>query len=221
MVGSTNNFIEDFLSRDIPGLSCTIEEFKDGSIKVTNNLGGNEWWGINTELNVSATTEHLEITKFNVRNLRDKRLQNLGVGKLLLTNVMKLAEGLGIKDVSLDAIDRGSYFWARAGFHTDDYLWPAKSRDILENLENMKIPKREMKELKDFLKGSKDPRDIWLIADSKYGKEALHDVIYKAHLDLQDSEDMLRFRSYTHITKEVKSSITNMLDEIANSGRIR
>jgi GNAT superfamily N-acetyltransferase len=143
----------------------------------------------------------------------DEKQQGQGIGKrLMAANVAKYQE-LGLDRVKVHAnINVGGYAWARYGYVPHDDSWRGELNSWLnEKIEEAVIVTVEGEESEDeedyeetvdvpesirALIDSDDPKAVWAIADSKYGKDLLINSDWYGELNLRDKETMERFNAY-------------------------
>jgi len=134
----------------------------------------------------------------------EEEFTGLSIGKKMLAGNIEKYRELGIQCVDLTAnVDVGSYAWARYGFAPSKKSW-AYLRDHLRALVQEGADENEKPIIKDQgdqqrlleLLKSDDPKTLWAIADSKYGKALLTDNFWAGRLDLNDRDTMRRFNDY-------------------------
>jgi hypothetical protein len=121
------------------------------------------------------------------------------VGKQLLAANVKIYQQLGIKNVRVFAnLEVGGYAWARYGYVPDEGELGSVgvlSEQIADRINEMEIDADHEKMLYALINRD-DPRAIWAIADSKYGKELLLGTEWEGRLDLTNKDTMARFNAY-------------------------
>lgn len=120
--------------------------------------------------------------------------QGGGVAKKLLKSSMALYRELGVKRVELEAnINVGGYAWAKYGFRPTLSEWEYIRPTLLKRL--IDLPDSIQDTLRGLIEGD-DPRAIWLLSDSPYGKDLLMDTSWEGFIDLADDMAMDRFNGY-------------------------
>jgi len=127
----------------------------------------------------------------------DTRLQKAGLGKKVMRNSYELYKELGVSTIRLDAnIDVGGYAWARYGAAPTPETWIDKGfREQLATALRSQGDTPSAK-LADKIANSTDPRDIWKISDSPYGKRVLKNTYWKGTFDLTDPDTVARLEDY-------------------------
>ena len=122
--------------------------------------------------------------------------QGGSIAKTVLKDSFKLYDELGVSRVELEAnIDVGSYAWAKYGFLPTDKAWAQLRVKLSERIESLSVP-RDVEDMLLALIESDDPRTIWLIADSPYGKDLLLSASWDGYIDLKNAQAMDRFKGY-------------------------
>jgi len=193
--------LNQLLSDGLP--ECSVSD--DGDLTISN-----------AEQNLVWCSFGIRPPQFNmgmlyVTDTQNTRLQGLGIGKKLLQNIKKAAQNQQLTSIVTLASELGAYVWARAGFVTED--WDTLRGDILDRMLEIPMPNPERESLENLLLHSTNPKDLWVIADSKYGKALLQGQGYKAHVDLDDQEMMQRFDQYTALSKFQQRAIRDGLNE--------
>jgi len=130
--------------------------------------------------------------------------------KMMAGNIAKLRE-LGIKcvDVAASPIDVGGYAWAKYGFVPTKESWKELQdklsygiavRGVSGDDEPLIKDKADQKAMLDLIK-SDDPRTLWAVADSKYGRDLLVNTGWQGSLNFSDQAAMKRFDDYIGPTK--------------------
>lgn len=169
--------------------TCVIQLFRDGSRICT----------AEREFDLHARTiRHSGIQVLPIQ-------QNLGIGKLLLRNSMRLYRKLGIHLITLSAgLDAGGYAWARFGFRPSNADWSTLKiglRARMSLLHNQVSPdaRKVLSAALDDDEGSA----IWEVSDlseplgaTRLGYHLLAGTNWNGHLDLRDDDAMERFLRY-------------------------
>ena len=150
------------------------------------------------------TAQGVRVTHDEMRVAPEK--QGKGLGRQVLVNAVYLYEALGYRDVQLWASrehgDIGAMVWAQFGFTPASSEWATlRNEYLLPWLHERRdtIPHDDYVELERLLSIT-NPRAIWAIASSPYGRQAL---LHGRHsgwlgfLNLSDAESMRRFGAYT------------------------
>lgn len=143
------------------------------------------------------------------------RLQQQGIGKKILSNIVAAAEHIGSSSLSLDTTDVGSYFWARAGFlpktdGDDDALRHA----VRERIPALDISEAEKGAIRHIIDHTPDKKWLWQIADLRdgIGYALLNYTMYPATLNLNDPEAKARLEAYTTLSKQQEEAIAITMD---------
>lgn len=125
--------------------------------------------------------------------------QGKSVAKNLLQNSVNAYKHIGIKRIDVHAnIEVGGYAWSKYGFKPNSKSWRNFLGDSLDSSRSDEwwdIPYDDRASVLKLL-DSKDPKAIWAISDSKYGKQLLLKSNWFGELDLTDKESMDRFNAY-------------------------
>jgi hypothetical protein len=125
----------------------------------------------------------------------DEEKQGQGFGRDFLKANVETYQRLGVEQVDVHAnINVGGYSWARFGYVPTERSWFSLRDDIRDNWDSN--VGNEMPNGMDKLLSSNDPRSIWAIADSPYGKDLLLNTDWNGSLDLTDRASMERFNAY-------------------------
>ncbi|MGJ0425254.1 hypothetical protein [Methylocystis sp.] len=138
-------------------------------------------------------------------------LQKQGIGKKIFSNLVAVAQELDVDKLSVQAARMGSYMWLRAGFLPDKLLTQHVMSEVYGRLSRLKAPAEAINVLKADLE-SLDPKSLWRIADSVYGRELLQNIEYTASIDLRgDPAATKRLLEYTTLTKEQDRAVIEVL----------
>jgi hypothetical protein len=100
---------------------------------------------------------------------------------------------LGIGEVAVSAaLEAGGYTWARAGFVPTPTSWKVLRTELMRRYEGFGINNP-------FVLGAildDDPRSIWDVVDSEYGRRLLLRTDWKGSLDLTDEEALQRLKRF-------------------------
>lgn len=122
--------------------------------------------------------------------------QGGGVAKSMLKQSFKLYEEMGVSKVTLEAnINVGGYAWAKYGFLPDAGEWEYLRKSLTKNLDALALSDELAAPLRALINGD-DPKAIWVLSDSIYGKNLLLDTSWEGYIDLKDEQAMARFRGY-------------------------
>jgi hypothetical protein len=141
--------------------------------------------------------------KFEMR----KEAQGKDFGKKLLAGNIAMYREIGLKHVDTFAnIDVGGYAWAKYGYVPTRSAW-SDIKEAINHRISISAPDvqaRVKAEVGPILK-SADPKAIWVLADSKWGKTLLLGRSWEGRLNLKDAESMARFDAYVGRTSAKKS----------------
>jgi hypothetical protein len=141
----------------------------------------------------TASSDSFELTK---------EAQAKGLGKQLLAgNIATYREMGSIKKVVTHAnIDVGGYAWAKYGYVPEKAAWSGKDSQLRAQLQRRfdAIPAHLAADKPMLAKiiNSKDPKAIWALADSAYGKYFLLGSSWHGDLVFSDKDSMARFDAY-------------------------
>jgi GNAT superfamily N-acetyltransferase len=125
----------------------------------------------------------------------DEAHQGSGIGKKLLAGNVAMYQKLGIEKVGLIANSEvGAYAWAKYGFVPTPNQWGFFA-DTTRTMLPVLVPARDQARVRSLIRDP-DPKTIWELADSKYGKKLLLGHSWEGALNLKDPEAMRRFRAY-------------------------
>ena len=164
---------------------------------------------------------------------QESELRRQGLGRLLLRNLVSIADKTGFTRLHTQAAQDGRIFWAKMGFSMDRNYAPCmvQFRDDLEKkLETLALAKEIKKEVKKILEGIppidhpiKTINDVdksvnrkihdlpYEINDQKLGHILLMSTTsYMAMLNLEDSDDRTLLARATEITPERASRIEKL-----------
>lgn len=128
--------------------------------------------------------------------INDKTAQSQGVGKTMLAGNVAMYMKLGLKKLGVSAnIDVGGYAWARYGYVPTESSWQ-NLKPIIANRIRLRVADQTGKRQLTNMITSNDPKTLWDIADSKYGKEMLLDTNWAGELKFDDHDAMHRFNAY-------------------------
>ena len=130
-------------------------------------------------------------------------------GKLLLAGNVATYQKLGLKSLKVSAnIDVGGYAWARYGYTPTAQSWGLLKMSLKAHLQSPTSSvwssgskpsgfpdPTSLRQLKNAV-NSDDPKSIWDIADSKYGKAMLLGKSWSGELKFNDEDAMQRFGAY-------------------------
>ena len=85
--------------------------------------------------------------------------------------------------------------WARYGFVPDSHGWRSLANNVARGVDRLQATTREKSRLRELL-ASRDPKTIWDVADSKFGKQLLLGQNWDGTLDLKDRDSNERFDAY-------------------------
>ena len=128
-------------------------------------------------------------------------LQGKGIAKEVLRGNIDTYKKLDIGVVKTFAnIDVGAYAWAKYGYVPDESSWRRLQSDLeieVSAMSGVGIPSKAADGLLELIYSS-EPKALWAIADSPYGKELLTgtDISWYGTLDIDDKESMQRFDAY-------------------------
>jgi GNAT superfamily N-acetyltransferase len=144
-----------------------------------------------------------------------KAEQGKGHAKRMLTQAIEQIKEMGIEKVNIHAdMDMGGYSWARYGWVPSQKAWVGpgnlKPGDYPDHGLRAEIEHRignydyynkgkmsaEEKALFYKLVKSDDPKKVWILADSKFGKNLLYDMDWRGALDMNDPQAVQRLNSY-------------------------
>lgn len=126
----------------------------------------------------------------------DSAQQGGGLAKKVLKSSFALYKEIGVSRVELEAnINVGSYAWAKYGFQPTLSEWASLQATLVKRIENLDAP-MEVRAMLETLALNDDPKTIWVISDSIYGKELLMDTSWEGFIDLADDMAMDRFNGY-------------------------
>ena len=132
-----------------------------------------------------------ELTVYHSRFELPKRLQGKGISKAVFRELYTEYERMGVKRITVHAnLDIGGYTWSRYGFCAVDMRVAIDA--VSYDSEAIKIIREYYK--KNDLSEDK-PFPMNLISD-KLGKDALLHSSWEGVLDLQDPEQVAKFKSY-------------------------
>lgn len=139
----------------------------------------------------SGVVEH---TLFRV----DSSQQGKGLGTAYLKNNIDAYRKAGLKTVRIKAgAENGAYAWAKLGFVPDQNSWDRLRGDLVSDKAVLsKFTPEENTSLKTLL-DEKNPKGIWALADSQWGKRILSSEGWKGSFDLTDEQ------SYDRLTAAV------------------
>jgi hypothetical protein len=145
------------------------------------------------------------VVKHELFSLKESA-QGAGLAKDLLSKSLDLYEKMGVSHINLDAnVNVGGYAWARYG------ALPSSAKEVKRingkmadrlsayYFQDETLPLEDqdaLKELISLVKDSDDPKMLWLVADSKFGKNALLGEDWEGRFDLADPDVMSRLNSY-------------------------
>ena len=202
--------IERLLTDGLPGASVTFEDdaVMEYARKATLTLPGAK-----LKLTFCPDIDTVAIMRIDVApKLEGKTFQKQGVAKKILSNLLAAAQCTGFDRINLYADDVGSYLWARAGFTPYASDMPSLCKELTKRIGELQAPEDERNALLRMVNVF-DPKCLWRIADTKYGKEVLVDLNYSAQLDLYgDKEAKQRFEAYTTLSKEQQQAVATLLE---------
>jgi hypothetical protein len=168
----------------------TREHYLEISGKVKD--GGKTVGEFTRTIDVKKNTASSDVFEIN------KEAQSKGLAKKLLAGNVATYRELGLKHVETHAnIDVGGYAWAKYGYVPDKGSWTNLKNDILQDkLEALPARLAADRPWLGKLVNSSDPKAIWAIADSPYGKYFLLGSDWKGKLVFDDNDSMTRFDAY-------------------------
>lgn len=184
----------------LPGDMRMNTEYGPGTFTINGDLkdeGGGRVATFTRRLDFDAKMGHSDY--FNV--IPAARGKSLGK-KLLAANVA-MYQKLGFIGVDVGAnISVGGHAWARYGYVPDQDSWDMLRRSLRGaiNRADMQSVPSEDKEMLEAAIDDDDPKEIWTIADSKYGKKLLLGTAWHGKIDFSDHQVMERFNSYVSST---------------------
>ena len=127
----------------------------------------------------------------------NKERQGGGIAKKMLAANIAFFKKAGIEKVRTTTDEVGGYAWAKYGFYPNNGLEFRQGTDIYDRIEKIK-DEDDRKWMTAVAEGGlhEDMRSIWIMADSKYGKELLMNMSWDGVLDLNDEKSMKRFDAY-------------------------
>lgn len=146
------------------------------------------------ERTIAMTKDYVDHELFEIF----EHAQGSGFAKKTLIEAVALYKALGIARVRLLAnINVGGYAWAKYGFRPDADEWEYLSKEnLLEALPSVEGLTDDAVEAIEKLLKNTDPKALWALADSVYGKQLLLGSNWSGYLYLDDTEAMARFNSY-------------------------
>jgi GNAT superfamily N-acetyltransferase len=139
-----------------------------------------------------------------------KEAQGKGFGKKLLAGNIAMYREMGLKHVeTLANIDVGGYAWAKYGYVPTRSAWSALKSEWSKSIAKSapETQARFKAEVAPLLKS--DPKAIWAVADSKWGKTLLLGRSWEGRLNLKDEESMGRFDAY--VSKKSESKLYSVM----------
>lgn len=192
-------FIKDMFS-GMPGQwAVDAEQQSDGAIRftaiTTEGVSRDMTRTIKREPDGSITVEH---NTFFV----SESGQAKGIAKQILAQSMAAYQKLGVSRIELDAnMKVGGYAWAKFGFLPYEGSLTNMKHHVSADQNKSADAKMEVSILR-------HPKDMWALADSPIGKEALLGTSWGGVLRLDDKEAMARFNSYVHSAAKAQSSVS-------------
>lgn len=124
----------------------------------------------------------------------DSSLQGSSVGKDVLLGQAALYEQTGLFDrMTVYAnIDVGGYAWARYGYVPRQESWDS----FRQYADYTRITDPADRQAVRQILSSSDPKSMWAVADSRYGRDLLLNKSWSGELNFRDPDAMRRFRVY-------------------------
>jgi GNAT superfamily N-acetyltransferase len=172
-------------------------------LKPTKTEGGSSWLGVKGHLqdkDGKPLGEYTRTFQFEKKEAETNRLYlndgetGKGIGKKMLAANVAMFQKLGIEKVRTSTDSVGGYAWAKYGYVPNNLLEFSQGSGIYDRIDDIKD--EDDRKWMTAIVEHEDPRAIWIMADSKYGKKLLVDLSWDGVLDLKDEKSMARFNAY-------------------------
>lgn len=126
----------------------------------------------------------------------DGSQQGKGLGTAYLKNNIDAYRKAGLKTVRIKAgSESGAYAWAKLGFVPDQNSWDRLRGDLATDKAVLnKFSPGENSSIKTLL-DEKNPKGIWALADSQWGRKILSSEGWKGSFDLTDKQSYDRLNT--------------------------
>ena len=186
-------FKKEFLGGLKASMSISVDQFgvwgiRGGILDEANNKLGEY------DRRIDFTNNRAESEWFKLREYDDNgdKIQGHGLGKKMLAGNVDMYQRIGLDAVDVHAnIDVGGYAWAKYGYVPKQNDWDNLRSDLSTDVRD------EDSDIMNIL-ADKDPKAIWALADSKWGKKLLakDQIEWHGTLNFSDKESMDRFHAY-------------------------